>query len=87
MKLKALLLIGLLAFLPACTQQERAKAWGGTATIELPPSTKLVTATWRYTQLWYLVRPAKPGEQPETLTFEENSSFGMIKGKVIFKEQ
>lgn len=87
MKLKALLLIGILAFLPACTQNQRAKKWGGTATVTLPAGQKLVNVTWKTDQIWYLTRPMKEGEKPETLTFQEESSFGLIEGKVIFQEQ
>jgi hypothetical protein len=73
--------------LVSCTQNIRAKAYGGTAEVDLPAGTKLVTATWKDAQLWYLVRPAKPGEAPETLTLHEQSSFGVIQGKVVFREK
>ncbi len=77
----------LLAFVAGCTENQMAKGFGGTAVVELPKGEKLVTATWKEAELWYLTRPAKAGEVPETLTFAEKSSYGMIEGKVIFKEQ
>jgi hypothetical protein len=85
--LKLLPLVAILALAPACTQQERAKSFGGTAEVVLPQGTKLVGATWKETQLWYLTRPRREGEVAETLTFEESSNFGILEGKVIFKEQ
>jgi len=86
---KTLVILGLvyIGLLSSCTENERAKAFGGTMTIDLPPKTKLVNATWKDTQLWYLYRPARPGETPETTTFQEDSSFGVLEGKVIFTEK
>jgi len=70
-----------------CTENSRAKSFGGTMTVELPPQTKLVTATWKETELWYLYRPMRQGETPETSVFQENSSFGMWEGTVKFIEK
>jgi hypothetical protein len=87
MKLNSIALLGLLVFLPSCTENSRAKKFGGTATVNLPPGTKFVGATWKDAELWYLHRPAREGETPETITLQEQSSFGMIEGKVIFREK
>lgn len=70
-----------------CTDNLRTKAYGGSMTIDLPPGQKLVNVTWKETQIWYLTRPAKAGELPETLTFKEKSDYGVLEGTVIFKEQ
>lgn len=70
-----------------CTDNEAAKNWGGTVTINLPPGQKLINVTWKETQIWYLTRPAKVGETPETLTFKEKSDYGISEGTVIFKEK
>ena len=80
-------LLVLLAVLPACTANQRAKNFGGTMTINLPPGQILVVATWKEDHLWYLARPIHQGESPETLTFHEDSSFGVLQGTVIFQEQ
>lgn len=83
------LLTSLIAILllSSCTENTRAKSFGGTMTVELPPQTKLVTATWKETELWYLYRPMRQGETPETSIFQENSSFGMWEGTVKFIEK
>lgn len=81
----AMIMIGTL--LVSCTNQQMAKEYGGTATIALPPGKKLITATWKDTHLWYLLRDIKPGETPETYEFKESSNFGIMQGTVIFKEQ
>ena len=80
-------LISLTLIVSSCTQNERAKAWGGTAKIDLPAGTKFVTATWKGSELWYSTRPARPGESPETTTFSESSSWGLVQGSVIFTEK
>lgn len=69
-----------------CTDNTRAKNFGGTATETLPAGKKFVNATWKAESLWILTRDAKPGEQPEKYEFTESSSFGVIQGKVIFIE-
>jgi hypothetical protein len=69
-----------------CTDNIRSKAFGGTMTINLAPGQKLVNATWKDAELWYLTRPMRSGETPETFEFHEKSSLGMIEGNVIFQE-
>ncbi|MDP3729867.1 MAG: hypothetical protein Q8R26_03965 [bacterium] len=86
-KIKILFCLLLGIFVLGCTQQERAKGWGGEATITLPKDRKLLIATWKDNNLWYLTRPMKAGEEPETYELRENSPFGVIEGKVILKEQ
>lgn len=72
--------------LTSCTENSRAKAWGGTATVDLAPNTKIISATWKESQLWYLTRPMRVDEVAETSTLTEQSSFGLVEGKVVFKE-
>lgn len=69
-----------------CTENQRAKQFGGTATVDLPKGQKLVTATWRQDDMWILTRPLADDEQPVDSKFQEKSSFGVIEGTVIFHE-
>ena len=71
----------------SCTENQRAKSFGGKATIKLTKGQKLVEATWKGEDLWYLTRERRVNEPIETYIFQENSSFGLLEGKVIFKEQ
>lgn len=66
--------------LVSCTENERVKAWGGTGTINLPKGRKLVTVTWKETQVWYLTRPMDSNDVAQTYQFQEESSWGMIEG-------
>lgn len=70
----------------SCTGNVRAKYWGGTYKVELPAGQKLVDVTWKESSLWYMTRDIKNGETADTYTFKEESSFGIIEGKVIFIE-
>lgn len=71
----------------ACTQNERARGFGGNLTIDLPAGQKLVNVTWKEpSSIWYLTRPMRADEMPENYTFTEKSSFGVVQGKVILKE-
>jgi len=70
-----------------CTDNQRAKTFGGTKTISLPAGQKLVASTWKDDNLWYLTRPIRAGEVAEILTFKEDSSFGIVEGQVIFQEK
>ena len=70
----------------SCTEQVRAKQFGGTVTIELPKGKKLVDVTWKEANLWYLYTDMDENDTPKEYTFQEDSSFGVFEGKVIFKE-
>lgn len=72
--------------LAGCTENQRAKKWGGTATINLPKGEKLVEATWKETSLWYLTKPMSPQDSAQTYIFREDSDFGIIQGTVKFVE-
>lgn len=64
----------------SCTEQERAKNFGGNATETLIPRQKLITITWKDNSLWYLTRPMRADEKAETYTFKESSSWGAMQG-------
>lgn len=82
--LLAIIAVSVLA--SSCTKNQRAKQFGGTAEITLPKGQKLVTATWKDANLWYMTRPMKEDEVAETYTFQEESSYGMVEGTYIIKE-
>lgn len=73
-------------FLCGCTDNMMARNYGGVVTVDLPRRTRLVTATWKDNNLWYLVRPKAPNEPVGEYVFVEDSSFGALEGKVVFKE-
>jgi hypothetical protein len=84
------LLLFSIAILISCTEEQRAKSFGGTATINLIKNTKLVNVTWKEgDDLWILTRKMKVNEKADTLEFFKHSG-KVIKwtgeGKVVFIE-
>lgn len=86
MKVLFAVLILVSMILVGCTEQERVKAFGGTMQVNLPPNQKLVLATWKETNLWYLTRPMSATDTLTVWTFTEQSSLGFAEGTVIFRE-
>ncbi len=82
------IILSVFAFLAVfgCTQQQRAKSFGGTSTENLPPNRKLINVTWKDDHLWYLTRPMVASDTAETYEFKESSSYGFLNGTVILKE-
>ncbi len=70
----------------SCTEQERVKAFGGSMTIDLEPGEKLMMATWKESNLFYLTEPMEEGYQPKTKIFRESSSWGAVESKIMFVE-
>lgn len=85
-------LIGLLMLVVAilssgCTDNVRAKLYGGTMKRQLPKNQKLMMVTWKEGgNLWILTRPMRTNEMTETYTFQEDSTMGLIQGTVIIQE-
>ena len=58
----------------------------GDMTLELEPGQKLEMITWKEDSLWYLTRPMRDDEEPETHTFQQSSEFGVFEGTVTIVE-
>ena len=83
---KTILLLAITSFLSSCTENEKAKSFGGIQTIYLPENTKLVNVTWKETNLWYLTRKMNSSESAESYKFHEKSSWGVFEGTIVIKE-
>ena len=85
------ILLGLfgIMLLASCTENNRARVWGGTETIQLEEGVRLVNVTWKgekgATDLWMLTK--KDTTKPSTYYFKEKSSFGVMEGQVIIIEK
>ena len=86
MKNIAITFLSLVVIFSSCTENKRAKTWGGTETINLPANRKLVTITWKQTNLWYLTKPMSKNDSAEEYNFHEESSLGLMEGTVVIKE-
>ena len=74
--------------LAGCTQNQRARAFGGTETIEIAEGQKVVNISWKEkdNSLWILTRPMREGEAPEIWSYKAKSNLGILEGEVILKE-
>lgn len=70
-----------------CTQNERVRMYGGSMVVTLDPGQKLIMATWKDMNLWYLTEPAEDGYKPVVKTFKEDSRFGIVQGEIKFIER
>ena len=68
-------------------KQKFAKTLGGSTTITLPKGRKVLSCSWKDSSVWVVSRPAKDGEQPETLIYSEHSSYGILQGEVVIQEK
>lgn len=67
--------------LASCTDNQRARNFGGTETVKLEPNEKLINITWKQDNLWIVVQDTVTN----TFYAREKSSFGIVQGKVIIK--
>ncbi len=77
----------LLLFMSSCTEQRRARKWGGTTQINLPKGKKLINITWKDSNIWYLTRDMTLADSAQTYEFSESSSWGMMNGTITITEQ
>ena len=82
---KILFILFTVLCLTSCDQMV-TRNFGGTSKIHLEPGEKLVEATWKEDNLWYLVEPMDSNYIPKVKVFKESSLYGALEGKVIFYE-
>ena len=71
----------------SCTDNQRARAWGGTVDVRVTPGQKVIGATWKNSDLWIIHRPMRDGEVPEVVTMTESSNFVIMEGHVVIRER
>jgi len=80
--MKKVALIGILALsLLSCTENSRAKQWGGTEELTLKENEVLINMTWKESNLWVQTLDTTTGIQ----YFREKSSWGWLEGEIIIK--
>ena len=70
----------------SCTDNQKARIYGGTQTIHLESGQRLINATWKQDNLWFITEPMDSDYVPKTKTFHESSNFGVWQGSVVFIE-
>jgi len=82
---KSIVILTVIAMLTGCHAATRN--YGGSMTLELPKGQKLEEITWKDdSALWYLTRPMRDDEQPETHTFKADTEWGVFEGTVTIIE-
>jgi hypothetical protein len=80
--MKKVALIGMLVLsLYSCTENSRAKQWGGTEELTLKENEVLMNMTWKKSNLWVQTLDTTTGIQ----YFREKSSWGWLEGEIIIK--
>lgn len=69
-----------------CTDNQRAKTFGGSANHKLEANRKLVNVTWKQDSLWILTRPMRADDAVESYDFHEKSNFGLLEGSYTIQE-
>ncbi len=84
---KTILLLIVMTGMVSCTENSKAKNYGGVAKMELEPGQKVVNVTWKEDDLWILSKDMAPTDTAQTYIFHEKSSYGILEGTYIIKEQ
>ena len=78
---KLILGVFTLMVLISCTDNSRARNYGGKEEISLKTNEKLIMITWKESNMWILTIDTVTNTQ----YFREKSSFGMWEGEIIIK--
>ena len=81
MRKLTMIAITLLA-LVSCTDNQRARSFGGTETVKLEPNEKFINITWKQDNLWIIVQDTITGNYYA----REKSNFGVLQGKVVIEK-
>lgn len=68
--------------LVSCTDNQRARSFGGTETVKLEPNEKFINITWKQDNLWIIVQDTVTGNYYA----REKSNFGVLQGKVVIQK-
>ena len=78
---KLSVLLSAVAVFTSCTENQRAKQWGGTEEISLNKNEIVLNVTWKETEMWICTKDTTTG----ITYFREKSNWGMMEGTVILK--
>lgn len=80
--MKKLIFIAIAALgMASCTDNQRARHWGGTEEIQLKPNEVVLNVTWKEQEMWICTKDTVTG----VTYFREKSNWGVMEGTVILK--
>lgn len=65
----------------SCTDNQRARKFGGKEEIQLKPNEVLINITWKESNMWVLTKDTTTNIK----YFRENSNWGVWEGEIIIK--
>ena len=65
----------------ACTDNQRARTYGGIEDVQLKPNEIVLNITWKGNQMWICTKDTTTG----IVYFREKSNWGVLEGTVILK--
>lgn len=83
---KVFIVLASIFILASCTENQRTRTFGGNMTINLPKGQKLLMATWKNEDLFYLLEPMEENYSPRVKTLVEDSNWGMLESTITFIE-
>jgi hypothetical protein len=75
-----LLVVAVATLVSSCTDNVRARQFGGEETVQLEKDEMFINATWKENNLWLITK-----DSSGTYYVREKSSFGLMEGRVIIK--
>lgn len=85
--MKKILFILMMVFCLTSCDHVFTRHFGGTTRVELERGERLVEATWKGYNIWYLTERMDSDYVPTVKKLKEKSKFGTLNGTVIFYEK
>jgi hypothetical protein len=78
---KLMIILVAMVIMSSCTENARARHFGGTETLALKPNEVVLNVTWKESQMWICTQDTVT----RVVYFREKSSWGVMEGTVIIK--
>jgi hypothetical protein len=76
-----MILVVMMVVISSCTENARARHFGGNEILTLKPNEKVLNVTWKDDEMWVCTQDTITG----VVYFREKSSWGIIEGTVVIK--
>jgi len=78
---KLILFVAASIVFTSCTENARARKFGGTEVVDMKPNEVVLNVTWKESNMWICTKDTVTG----IVYFREKSSWGVMEGQVILK--